>query len=342
MFTPRYQITPELLETIKSITLLVHDLNRRVVADVVQMQLLAEARAVSTFASTSIEGNPLPLTEVKRLLKKRPSHLRQSEQEVVNYNAALMWLNERPDAPLTLALLLDIHRQVMADLLPSHQTGALRQEPVVVRDPRSGDILYLPPDHADVPQLVADLLAFAAANRERLDPVLLAGIFHKQLVVIHPFMDGNGRTTRLATKHLLAGLGLNTFNLFSFENYYNQNVTRYFRQVGVFGNYYDLAETLDFTDWLVYFAEGILDELHRVQKEIERNLATPDTTLKPHHKTILDHIDRHGFITDRDYARLTDRAKATRAKDFNELIRLGLIERQGRGRGVYYQRKDVR
>lgn len=185
---------------------------------------------------------------------------------------------------------------------------------------------------------MAELLDFVQANQGVLDPILLAGLWHKQLVVIHPFVDGNGRTTRLAIKLLLAGLGLNTFNLFSFENYYNQNVTRYFENVGLFGNYYDLADNLDFTPWLEYFAEGILDELLRVQKQIESNLAAPDTTLKPYHEAILAHIDENGFITDKAYARITERAKATRALDFKFLLELGLIERKGRGPSVYYQR----
>jgi Fic family protein len=177
------------------------------------------------------------------------------------------------------------------------------------------------------------------ANQGVLDPLLLAGLFHKQLVITHPFMDGNGRTTRLATNHLLTGLGLNFFNVFSFENYYNQNVTQYFRQVGVFGNYYDLLETLDFTTWLEYFAEGILDELQRVEKELTRR-QTPETTLKAYHCLILEYIDAYGYITDRDYAGLTDRAKATRTLDFNKLIGLGLIIRKGSGRATYYGRPD--
>jgi len=134
---------------------------------------------------------------------------------------------------------------------------------VVVYEPRSQDVVYLPPNHEDVPALMPSLIAFVEKNRGILEPRLLDGLFHKQMVGIHPFMDGNGRTTRLATKLLLAGLGLNTFTLFSFENYYNQNVTRYFQNVGLFGDYYDLAPDLDFTPWLVYFAEGILDELLR-------------------------------------------------------------------------------
>lgn len=323
---------------IKRITVLVHELNQQAVPDVIVMEMQSEARAVSTYASTSIEGNPLPLTEVKRLLKQRPAHLQQSEREVLNYNRVLSDLNQQLDAPFSAALIQQIQAAVMAELLPAHQLGRWRQEAVVVYDPRQQEVVYLPPNYEDVPALMEALIAFVQVNQYNLDPLLLAGLFHKQMAVIHPFMDGNGRTARLATKLLLAGLGLNTFNLFSFENYYNQNVTRYFQNVGLFGDYYELAPQLDFTPWLIYFAEGILDELWRVQKQLAQSQMSPATRLRPYHHLILDYIDQHGFITDRDYTQLTDRAKATRTADFNKLIELGLIVRQGKGRSTHYRR----
>ena len=338
MFQPRYQISPQLLHSLKRIAVLVHELNKRALPQVVLVELQAEARAVSAYASTGIEGNPLPLTEVRRLLKHPPAQARQSELEVLNYNRALTALSADWQRPLTADLLLQIHAQVMTGLLPPHQNGRFRQEPVAIHNPRTGDVVYLPPDHADAPALVDDLLAFAQAQRGELDPVVLAGLLHKQLVVIHPFMDGNGRTARLATKLLLAGLAINTFNLFSFENYYHQNVTRYFQQVGVLGNYYDIVDSLEYTPWLEYFAGGILDELLRIEKAMAQRQATPETSIQPYHQIILDYIDAHGFITDKAYAALTDRAKATRSLDFNKLIALGLIERQGRGRATHYRR----
>ena len=338
MFNPIYSVSPVLLRDIKRITLLVHDLNQQVVPGVVLAKQQAEARSLSTFASTSIEGNPLPLTDVKRLLKSSPAELRYSEREVVNYNHVLTWLSEAREAPFDVEQLLRIHAGVMDGLLPPHQTGRFRQEPVVIPDPRSGDIIFLPPDHGDVPRLVGELVDFIRGN-ESLDPLLMAGLCHKQLVIIHPFMDGNGRTTRLATNYLLNGLGLRLGNLFSFENYYNQNVSRYFRQVGAFGNYYDVADKLDFTPWLEYFAEGILDELQRVAKTLAGR-RTPETSLKAHHLAILNHIAAHGYITDADYARLTERAKATRTLDFNYLMDLGLIVRLGRGRSTHYRRGE--
>ena len=94
MFNPKYAITNKLLSNIKYITLLVEELNNQRFPEVVLMDFEKKARQVSTFASTSIEGNPLPLTEVKKVLKNRPEYMRDSEREVLNYNEALEYLNE--------------------------------------------------------------------------------------------------------------------------------------------------------------------------------------------------------------------------------------------------------
>lgn len=343
MFQPQYIITDHLLANIKRINALVVELNNKRFPHVILMEFEKIARAVSTFASTSIEGNPLPLTEVKKILKSKPDHIRESEQEVLNYNQALQDLNKnlsKEKIKLSLPLILKIQKQVITGLLPKFESGKLREKAVVVNDPRTGQVVYLPPDVKDVKPLVEDLVAFVNTNRDKIDPLILAGVFHKQMVVVHPFMDGNGRTTRLVTKVLLAEMGLNTFGLFSFENYYNQNVTRYFQTVGESGNYYELVDKIDFTAFLEYFTEGIIDELFRVQKLLPEVGINPKTQLQPYHLKILEFIKERGFIADRDYAKLVTRAKATRALDFQKLIELGIIMRKGRGKATYYVLKE--
>lgn len=339
MFQPRYQITDNLLANIKRVNSLVNELNSRHFPHIVLLEFEKVARAVSTYASTSIEGNPLPLTEVKKILKSKPTHIRDSEKEVLNYNQALQELNKElgeGKVKLSLNLVLRIQKQITEGLLPKFESGKLRKKPVLVNDPRTRKVIYLPPDAKDTKSLIEELIKFINTNRDTIDPLILAGIFHKQLVIIHPFMDGNGRTTRLATKILLAEMGVNTFNLFSFENYYNKNVAKYFQTVGEFGNYYELVNKIDFTFWLEYFIEGIIDELLRVQKLLPEVGMNPQTQLKPYHLKILEFIKKKEFIADRDYAKLVDRAKATRALDFKKLIELGLISRKGMGKATYY------
>ncbi len=259
MFQPKYTITDKLLSQIKQVSNLIIELNQQRFPNTVLMEFEKNAQAVSAFASTSIEGNPLPLTEVKKILKSKPKYIQDSEREVLNYNNALIELQKKiknPKTRLSLKFILKIHQQVTQNLLPKHQSGHLRQEPVVVNDPRTQKVMFLPPDIKDVEKLVTELIEFINTNQTKIDSLILTGIFHKQMVIIHPFTDGNGRTTRLVTKLLLAKLGLNTFNLFSFENYYNQNITHYFDIVGERGDYYDLRKSMDFTLWLEYFTEG--------------------------------------------------------------------------------------
>jgi len=345
MFRPKYSITDKLLEQIKKINKLVFELNQKRFPNIVLAELEKTARAVSSFASTSIEGNPLPLTEVKKILKSQPKHIRESEKEIINYNEALIELNRKLKSKrhqLSLKLILSIQKKVTRGLLPSHQSGHFRKNPVFVRNPKTGKTIFLPPDHKDVRKLMEQLINFTQKNKNNIDPLIIAGIFHKQMVLIHPFIDGNGRTARLVTKILLAELGLNIFNLFSFENYYNRNVTKYFKFVGEKNNYYDLANKIDFTDWLEYFCEGIIDELLRIQKLLPNLRVSPETTLKEHHQKILEFIRKNNFITDKDYSKIVKRAKATRALDFQRLIRLNLIERKGKGKSTYYILKEVK
>ncbi|MCL5072903.1 MAG: Fic family protein [Actinobacteria bacterium] len=343
MFKPNYTITNKLLSNIKQISSMVLELNNRRFSKVILYELERRAREISTYASTSIEGNPLPLTDVKQILKTQPQNLRSSEQEVINYNKALEELNknlQKGPIPISLDLILSIQKQVVDKLVPKYQCGKLREEPVFVNNPKMGKTVYWPPDAKDVPQLMKDLVSFTTNSKGVIDPLIIAGIFHKQFVIIHPFMDGNGRTARLTTKILLADMDLNTFNLFSFENYYNRNVTSYFNNVGVLDNYYDIVNSIDFTHWLEYFTDGIIDELSRVKKLLPKISASPKEELMSYHKKILEFIRKKGYISDKDYKKLTNRAKATRNLDFNKLIDMGLIERKGKGKATYYQIRE--
>ena len=343
MFKPSYTITNKLLANIKRISSIIIELNNRRFQEVVIYELEKKAREISTYTSTSIEGNPLLLTDVKQIIKNKPENLRSSEQEIINYNAVLEELNinlKKQSVNFDIELILSVHRKIVNKLLPKYQLGKLRKEPVFVNNPKTGKTVYWPPDHGDVPELVDDLLDFVIKNKDIVDPLIVAGIFHKQFVIIHPFMDGNGRTTRICTKVILAGMGLDTFNLFSFENYYNKNVTNYFNNVGVLGNYYDIEDSVDFTGWLEYFSDGIIDELLRVKKLLMEISPGPTMELFSYHEKILKFIEKKGYITDSDYSKITERAKATRSLDFNKLIGLEFIERKGKGRATYYILKE--
>ena len=93
MFKAKYTITNKLLANIKRIGEIIVDLNNRNFSRVVLLDMERRAHEISAYSSTSIEGNPLPLTDVKRILKNSPENARDSEKEVLNYNKALTELD---------------------------------------------------------------------------------------------------------------------------------------------------------------------------------------------------------------------------------------------------------
>ena len=340
LWSPQYTISNKLLLTIREIGESIGEIKALRFTDAALAKLELNARELSSYASTSIEGNPLPLTDVKRLLKTSKESIRDTEREVLNYNSALQTLFKsvrQNHFVLNVKTLEQVQGQVVEGLMdkPSH-CGALRKDPVIIRNPHKIDeIVFIPPDAKDVLQLTKSLMVFVNDNIGKIDPVILAGIFHRQNVIIHPFIDGNGRTTRLLTTAVLGWAGLDLFEIFSFEDYYNRNITRYFRTVGLEGDYYDLKDNIDFSVWLEYFAEGILDELRRVIKILpEQTRVKP--RLESHHQQILDYIHERGSITQREYGDNSDRSLSSRKLDFEKLIQLNLIEANGVGRGTYY------
>jgi Fic family protein len=224
---PKYTISNRLLLTIREIGESLGEIKSYSLSDQELARLEIEARELSSYASTSIEGNPLPLTDVKRLLKANKENFRDTEREVLNYNKALQSLYAEVRSgkfQLNVKTLEKVQGQVVDGLMdnPSH-CGALRKTPVIIRNPRNIDeIVFIPPDSKDVRKLTSDLLKFIEDNIGKIDAFILAGIFHRQCVIIHPFIDGNGRTTRLFTTAILGEAGLELFEIFSFENYYNR------------------------------------------------------------------------------------------------------------------------
>lgn len=343
MFSPNYIIRNRLLKTIREIGETLATIKTRNLAAPALAKLTLDARSLSSYASTSIEGNPLPLTDVKRLIKQSPKQVRDTEREVLNYNQALAWVQSQVEAgtfKINAKTFTRIQGMVVNKLMDNpFDAGHIRQKPVIIRDPRDiNKTVFIPPDHGDVEKLLANLMAFVNENMDEFDPVLLAGLFHKQAVIIHPYMDGNGRSTRLMTTAILGMAGLDVFPIFAFEHYYNRNVTKYFQMVGEFGDYYETKDSIDYSNWLEYFADGILDELKRVQKSLPNVVVPP--RLKPHEQLILKYIDEHGAITQQEYGQITDRKLATRKKDFAQMVLVGLIEKQGGSRSIFYTRAD--
>jgi Fic family protein len=102
--------------------------------------------------------------------------------------------------------------------------------------------------------MMAQLTAWLNAKKEA-HPVLEAGIAQFQLVHIHPFVDGNGRTSRLLSTLCLYRAGFDFKRLFSISEFYDRDRPAFYRAIqGV------REAGMDLTGWLDFFIEGLANE----------------------------------------------------------------------------------
>ena len=136
-------------------------MNNKHFSENILYKLEKNANALSAYSSTSIEGNPLPLTDVKRILKVNPNNIRDSEKEVLNYNRVLEKLSKLiklNKLEINSELILDVQKGVIEGLIEKYRQGVFRQEPVFVYNSKEEQTIYWPPDSTDVIPLINDLI----------------------------------------------------------------------------------------------------------------------------------------------------------------------------------------
>jgi Fic family protein len=165
-----------------------------------------------TFESNRIEGNTLTLRETQLVVEKgltiAGKPLRE-HLEALNHHEAIAFIRDlvQDGTPITESLIKSIHALVLR-AIDRDNAGRYRSVPVAIRGSR-----HQCPQPYIVPRLMEDYIAFYEANRSALHPVVLAAAMHERLVSIHPFIDGNGRTSRLVMNLVLLQHGFVIANI---------------------------------------------------------------------------------------------------------------------------------
>ena len=159
-----------------------------------------------TYNSNGIEGNTLTLKETQVVLegitvggKSIKEHL-----EAINHDKAIWFLNDlvKDNEPISEWNIKSIHQLILKDIDNEH-AGRYRKENVTIKG-----ATHIPPDYIKVPELMEKLiLTYKTWNKYH--PIIRAALLHGELVKIHPFVDGNGRTSRLLMNLDLMNSGYN-------------------------------------------------------------------------------------------------------------------------------------
>ncbi len=207
-------------------------------------RLRKNSKKRSAFSSNKIEGNPLSEQEASAVIDEDPHrHFLNPEQEIRNYYMALELLEEkkREKAPFSRELVMEV--QALVEKGASREKRGLRgaTPPGVlfaVYDSATGAPEYIPPEYVDIPGLLDELVEYVNYSDDH--PLIKAAIVHYQLVTIHPFEDGNGRTARLMSGYILDVSGYGFAGVGSLEEYFAYDPEEYYDslQMGLPALYY--------------------------------------------------------------------------------------------------------
>lgn len=172
-----------------------------------QRALLLEAHH-----TTHIEGTQLTIEQAEQLWAGQPvAEARPDDvRELLNYREAFNLVSAYLSSgePITEGLIREIHRRLVEGVRGgAGNPGRYRTIQNYVANSRTGEIIYTPPPPEAVPPLMRELVEWLRGETT-IHPVLVAGIAQFQLVHIHPFVDGNGRTSRLLSTLCLYRAGI--------------------------------------------------------------------------------------------------------------------------------------
>jgi Fic family protein len=205
-----------------------------------------------TFESNRIEGNTLTLRETDLVINKGLTISGKSMREhleAINHIEAIAYIKQLMERnfPFNERELLSVHNLILRGIIPE-DAGRYRRVQVMIKGSS-----HMPPQPLVVPKEMEDYFIWFEENKSKLHPIILAAEMHERLVTIHPFIDGNGRTSRLVMNLILLQNGYVIANI---KGDYESRTS-----------YYQALETAQTSgnkeDFLMFIAQTEKDSLER-------------------------------------------------------------------------------
>lgn len=221
-----------------------------------------------THNSTAIEGNTLTLVETKLVLEDGISVGGKDLREIyeqVNHQAAFRYVRKciAEGKPLSEVVVKDIHQMLMEHILPG---GIYRNVNVYISGAQ-----HTPPEPAEMYHQIKAFYLDLEQKGRALDPIELAAWTHAEFVRIHPFQDGNGRTSRLIMNYQLLTAGFPAVDIAK------EHRLEYFRALEAYAVDGDLTS---FTEMIAALVEQRLDQYLEMIGQVQGQAGQDGTIMK--------------------------------------------------------------
>lgn len=305
--------------------------------------LLAVAKIQSTSASNKIEGIVTTDARIKALVAEKTTPRNRDEAEIAGYRDVLSLIHDSADAmQLSPNLILQLHRDLFG--YAATAGGMWKTSDNVISETGHDGrmrIRFSPMPAFETPDGVGRLCkAFNDARSSgKHDELLLIPVFILDFLCIHPFLDGNGRISRLLTLLLLHQANYRVGKYVSVESVIEKTKTAYYDSLKESSNGWSDGEN-DPRPFIVYF----LGMLLRCYRTFDERIGTliPQFSNIPKSKRIREFINgTPGKIAKAEIAAACpDVSEITIERTLKEMLDSGLLKKLGRGRGTSYVRQE--
>lgn len=293
--------------------------------------------------TTHIEGTQLTLEQAERIWagEEVPEADPDDTRELLNYRHAFNFVSELLDSgeAITERMILEIHKRLVEGVRGGEASpGEYRRIQNYVVNSATGDVIYTPPPAHEVPNMMAELVNWLNCEKD-IHPVLVSGIAQFQLVHIHPFRDGNGRTSRLLSMLCLYRVGYDFKRLFTISEYYDRDRPAFYRAIQSVRNH-----DMDLTVWLEYFVEGLTVQMqevtHRGEQVIRRDVLAREHNLSERQVLALGYIIEHEGLSIQIYEKLCPAVnRRTLQRDLKAMVDKGILLSEGATNQLIYRLK---
>ncbi|HUC95763.1 MAG TPA: Fic family protein [Candidatus Saccharimonadia bacterium] len=301
--------------------------------------------ATSTGASTRIEGAKLTDEEVEKLMRGLSTQKMKDRdaQEVRGYYETLAFIF---DNWKNIELNENIIKQLHSDLLKysqkdERQRGEYKKlDNSVVATDSNGNVVSTIFDTTPAyltPKEMSELISWTteALNQKNYHPLTIISNFVVEFLKIHPFLDGNGRLSRILTSLLLLQAGYEYVPYVSQEKLIESQKAEYYIALRQSQTSFK-TENETIAPWsefiLGIFREQAAEAIGLLSNELI------DRTLSPKQLIVWQYIQTKNEVTIRDITNATKVARPTVRQAVNRLHLLKKIERIGLGRTTRYRK----
>ncbi|MCI0405867.1 MAG: Fic family protein [candidate division Zixibacteria bacterium] len=304
------------------------------------------ARAIQ--GSNTIEGYNVTFEQAVAVVEgEEIETAMDTRQALLGYRNALTYilqLSEDRHFKFNEELIRSLHYMMISHDVTKHP-GRWRPGPIFVRREPSGERVYEGPDAGLVPDLMREFVEGVQSANDSVPPIVRAAMAHLNLVMIHPFSDGNGRMGRAVQTYVLSRDGILYPTFSSIEEYLGSrgNTEAYYEILGEVGKGSWHPEN-DARPWVRFCLRAHYQQavtVDRRMKEIARLWSDLEEELHKHklpERMIMALYEAAiGFrVRTTRYSTMAEVSAQGASKDLHTLVKLGLLLPKGEKRGRIY------